>query len=66
MAGTVQGGLITAAKNKRKDPNFYRIIGALGGRKGKTGGFAAGEAGRKRASYWGAIGGARSKRQPKT
>ena len=65
MAGTVQGGLITAAKNKRKDPNFYRTIGAIGGRKGKTGGFAAGEAGRKRASYWGAIGGARSKRRTK-
>lgn len=41
MAGTKQGGLKAAAKNKAKDPNFYAKIGAKGGRLGKTGGFAA-------------------------
>jgi general stress protein YciG len=62
MAGTVKGGQTTAIKNKQKDPNFYRKIGAMGGRKGRTGGFASGEEGRKRASIWGAVGGTRSRR----
>ena len=65
MSGTVKGGKTTALKNKQRDPNFYRKIGAIGGKKGKTGGFAAGVEGRKRASKWGAIGGARSKRSAK-
>jgi general stress protein YciG len=62
MAGTTKGGQVTAIKNKKKDPNFYRKIGAMGGRKGKTGGFAAGDEGRRRASIWGSIGGQRSHR----
>lgn len=62
MAGTKKGGIITAQKNKQKDPNFYRKIGAMGGHKGRTGGFAAGDKGRERASIWGTIGGSRSKR----
>lgn len=41
MAGTVQGGKKAAAKNLKKDPNFYAKIGAKGGRAGHTGGFAA-------------------------
>ncbi len=65
MAGTVKGGKVTAKKNKLKDPDFYRKIGAMGGKKGRTGGFAAGEEGRKRASKWGAIGGSRSRRPSK-
>lgn len=28
-------------KNLAKDPDFYRKIGAIGGRNGRTGGFAA-------------------------
>ena len=64
MAGTIQGGKATALKNKQKDPNFYRKIGSMGGQKSKTGGFAAGDEGRKRASVWGAVGGAKSRRGP--
>lgn len=41
MAGTVEGGKKTAAKNLAKDPDFYKKIGAKGGRNGTTGGFAA-------------------------
>lgn len=62
MAGTASGGRLAATKNKKRDPDFYRRIGAMGGRAGHTGGFAAGKAGRERASFYGAIGGSRSKR----
>ena len=41
MAGTRKGGLKAAARNLAKDPLFYAKIGAIGGRNGKTGGFAA-------------------------
>lgn len=62
MAGTAAGGREAARKNKLRDPDFYKKIGARGGQAGNTGGFAAGEAGRKRASTYGAIGGSRSRR----
>lgn len=62
MAGTAAGGRLAAEKNKKRDPDFYKRIGAKGGRAGHTGGFAAGEEGRKRASMYGAIGGSRSRR----
>ena len=62
MAGTIEGGRKAAAKNKEIDPDFYKKIGARGGRASGTGGFAAGEAGRKRASVYGAIGGRKSRR----
>lgn len=42
MAGTKEGGKKAAATNKaRHGKNFYREIGAKGGRNGHTGGFAA-------------------------
>ena len=41
MAGTKIGGQKAAAKNLQKDPFFYAKIGAIGGQKGHTGGFAA-------------------------
>lgn len=41
MAGTREGGLKAAAKNKARDPNFYSKIGKKGGANGHTGGFAA-------------------------
>lgn len=64
MAGTAQGGRLAAQKNKKRyGPDFYKRIGAKGGRASNTGGFAAGEEGRKRASYYGAIGGSISKRR---
>jgi general stress protein YciG len=53
MPGTIEGGRRAAAKNKqRHGADFYARIGAMGGRKGHTGGFAANrdlarEAGRK-------------------
>lgn len=53
MAGTKAGGQKAASTNKtRHGKDFYARIGAAGGRKGTTGGFAANkelarEAGRK-------------------
>lgn len=66
MAGTVEGGRRAAATNKEKfGSDFYAKIGKVGGQRSKTGGFAAGAEGRKRASYWGAIGGRKSRRNKK-
>ncbi len=53
MSGTKQGGIKAAETNKsRYGKNFYKKIGAVGGKKSTTGGFAANpelarEAGRK-------------------
>jgi general stress protein YciG len=53
MAGTPKGGKMAAKTNKAKHgPDFYARIGAMGGKKGRTGGFFANrelarEAGRK-------------------
>lgn len=64
MAGTPKGGRLAAEKNKEKHgADFYARIGKMGGKASRTGGFAAGEEGRKRASYWGAIGGSISRRK---
>ena len=64
MAGTVQGGRRAAQRNKEKyGENFYKTIGARGGKNSRNGGFAAGDAGRERARYWGAIGGRISRRR---
>ena len=41
MPGTIIGGKKAAAKNLAQDPDFYKKIGAKGGRNGTTGGFAA-------------------------
>lgn len=59
MAGTVAGGKAAAKKNLENDPNFYRKIGAMGGKKGTTGGFAAS---RELASRAGRLGGIKSRR----
>lgn len=62
------GGQRTAERLKANDPDFYAKIGAIGGVKGKTGGFASdkvgldGLNGKQRASVAGAIGGALSRR----
>lgn len=62
MAGTKSGGRSAAATNKTKyGSDFYAKIGAKGGKKGRTGGFAAN---RELARIAGAIGGARSRRGP--
>lgn len=60
MAGTTLGGLKAAIKNKARDPDFYKVIGAKGGRNGTTGGFAND---RELARRAGAKGGAVSRRR---
>ena len=69
MAGTKAGGQKAAQTNKTKyGAAFYASIGAKGGKKGKTGGFASdkkgddGLTGRERARLAGAKGGRISRR----
>jgi hypothetical protein len=69
MAGTLSGGRKAAQTNKeRHGEDFYKRIGAAGGRKSRGGGFASdivgkdGLTGRERAKIAGAKGGRNSKR----
>ncbi len=63
MAGTKAGGKAAAATNKSKHgPDFYARIGAMGGKKGTTGGFYAN---RELARKAGAKGGRISRRTKK-
>lgn len=62
MAGTVAGGKKAAAKNESREPGFYKRIGAIGGKKGTTGGFYAN---RELARRAGRLGGIISKRTKK-
>lgn len=63
MAGTVKGGKIAAKKNREKyGVDFYAKIGAMGGKKGRTGGFYAN---RDLARTAGAKGGQLSRRKGK-
>lgn len=60
MAGNQEGGLKAAQANKDRYGNdFYKRIGRLGGKVGRTGGFYAN---RELASRAGKIGGAMSRR----
>jgi len=62
MSGTKEGGKKCAATNKKiHGADFYKRIGAKGGRNGHTGGFAANPELARKA---GAMGGAKSKRGP--
>ena len=64
MSGTISGGKAAAATNKSKyGTDFYAKIGAKGGKKGTTGGFAAN---RELARKAGAKGGRISRRTKKT
>ena len=64
MAGTKDGGKAAASTNKAKyGSDFYAKIGAMGGKKGKTGGFYAN---RELARVAGAKGGRISRRTKKT
>ena len=72
MAGTTNGGRAAAETNKRKHgADFYARIGAMGGQRGRTGGFASdkvgpdGLTGRQRAAKVGAVGGRISRRAKK-
>lgn len=63
MAGTKAGGKAAASTNKTKHgADFYARIGAMGGRKGHTGGFYAN---RELARVAGARGGRISRRTKK-
>lgn len=71
MSGTKAGGLKARERNLEKyGPDFYKRIGAKGGRNGKTGGFASdvvgddGLTGKERAKIAGAKGGKISRRGP--
>ena len=59
MARTKAGGKAAAKKNIANDPDFYKKIGAKGGRLGRTGGFYKD---RELASRAGRIGGTKSRR----
>ena len=62
MAGTKEGGRSAARTNyKRHGRDFYRRIGAIGGRRGRTGGFFAN---RELARIAGVKGGRISRRGP--
>lgn len=64
MAGTKNGGKAAASTNKQKyGADFYAKIGAMGGKKGRTGGFYAN---RDLARIAGAKGGRISRRSKKT
>lgn len=63
MAGTKNGGKAAAQTNKNKyGSDFYSKIGAIGGKKGRTGGFYAN---RELARIAGAKGGRISRRTKK-
>ncbi len=69
MAGSVASGKLAAQRNKQRyGADYYKRIGAIGGKNGHTGGFAAGKVGKdgltgsERASKVGAIGGKISRR----
>ncbi len=73
MAGTKLGGAKAATTNRTKYGNdFYARIGQMGGKLGRTGGFASnsvgkdGLTGRQRAAQAGAAGGRISRRTKKT
>ena len=60
MAGTKEGGRAAAETNKRVyGDDFYAVIGAIGGKRGRTGGFYAN---RELARIAGAKGGKISRR----
>ena len=63
MVQTKEGAKKAANNIKAKDPDFYRRIGAIGGKKGRTGGFAANP---ELARIAGAKGGRISRRRKKT
>jgi len=62
MAGNKAGGKKAAKKNLEKDPDFYKKIGAIGGKQSRGGGFAYDKELARKA---GSKGGKKSKRSSK-
>ena len=60
MANNREGGAKTRDKLLARDPDYYKKIGAMGGKNGHTGGFAAN---RELARIAGAKGGKKSSRK---
>lgn len=60
MAGTIEGGRKAAKTNLANNPNFYKEIGAIGGKRSTKGGFYAN---RELARKAGAKGGRISRRK---
>lgn len=60
MSGTKTGGEKARDKNLKRDPDFYKKIGSIGGKLGHTGGFYAN---RELARTAGAKGGSISRRR---
>lgn len=58
MAGTKEGGKLSAQKIMEHDPDFYRRIGSKGGKAHNRGGFTDKELARRA----GALGGRKSRR----
>lgn len=54
MAGSTKGAKLAVQKNLAKDPDYYKKLGAIGGRASGSGGFAADN---DRARTAGALGG---------
>lgn len=66
MSGSKIGGAKARDTNKKLyGEDYYVKMGAIGGKLGRTGGFAAGEEGRKRARIYGAVGGRISRKVKK-
>lgn len=66
MSGSRIGGLKARDAIRKKNPDHWKEIGAVGGKKGTTGGFGQGEKGKELARKAGAVGGRKSKRTATT
>lgn len=61
MAGSVAGGKQARDSNKAKHgDDFYRVIGSIGGKISRGGGFTS-----ETARRWGKVGGTKSRRKPR-
>ncbi len=71
MSGTKAGAAKALQTNLSRNPNHFKDIGRVGGKIGRTGGFASkevgldGMTGRERARIVGALGGRKSVRKPR-
>jgi general stress protein YciG len=61
MSGTQEGGYKARETNLGNNPDFYKEIGALGGKKSRGGGFS--KATEEQRAEWGHRGGKKSRRK---